>query len=79
MFDSRNLKYNGSPIMKSLVYPKYYSKKYAESNYNIRTNKEFQDTLTELIMMISSRNPEESMGYTEALSYELRNLMKRLM
>lgn len=79
MFDSRNLKYNGSPIMKSLVYPKYYSKKYAESNYNIRTNKEFQDTLIELIMMIRSQNPEESMGYTEALSYELRNLMKRLM
>mgnify|MGYP004469020603 FL=1 len=79
MLDPRNLKYDGSPIMKSLVYPKYYSKKYAESDYNIRTNKEFQDTLTELIMMISSQNPEESMGYTEALSYELRNLMKRLM
>nr|DAG50579.1 MAG TPA: hypothetical protein [Caudoviricetes sp.] len=79
MFDPRNLKYDGSPIMKSLVYPKYYSKKYAESNCNIRTNKEFQDTLTELIMMISSQNPEESMGYTEALSYELRDIMKRLM
>lgn len=79
MFDPRNFKYNGSPIMKSLVYPKYYSKAYAESDYYIRTNKEFQDTLTELIMMISSQNPEESMGYTEALSYELRDIMKRLM
>lgn len=79
MFDPRNLKYDGSPIMKSLVYPKYYSKKHAETDYNIRTNKEFQDTLTELIMMLSSQNPEESMGYTEALSYELRDLMKRLM
>ena len=79
MIDPRSLNYQGSPIMKSLVYPKYYNKAYAENNYCIRSNKEFQDTLTELIMMISSQNPNESMGYTEALSYELRNLMKRLM
>ena len=79
MLDPRNLKYDGSPIMRSLIYPKYYSKKNAESNYNIKTNKDFQDTLTELIMMISSQDPDESMGYSEVLSYELRNLMKRLM